>query len=155
MSTTATYVAVVVYFLVMLALVVFYVQDANRSEALYKRALGRLSAMYAHNAELEKTVEEKTKRVYTLHKDLHVQLQQISDLEQELQNLAPEFAAAHTEPPFGSLVAADDELVWFRTSAKDEPWLYLGVKSEQIFTSWFGLCKAQENLRVLRWGWKS
>jgi hypothetical protein len=58
MSTLAVNVAIVTYGIVMVCIVAFFVKDANRNEALYRRTLGRLSAMYVRNSELEAQLAE-------------------------------------------------------------------------------------------------
>lgn len=70
MSTTAVNVAIVIYGILMVCIVAFFVKDANRSEARYKRTLGRLSAMYVRNSELEAQLIEKQEAIRLLRKEL-------------------------------------------------------------------------------------
>ena len=130
MSTTSLYLAIAIYAVVMIVIVAFFVKDANRNEALYKRTLGRLSAMYVRNAELEGLLEEKANTIYTLRK--------------QLWTGRP--AVLLDQPPEGSIVAVNGNAPWIRNGLPGAAWS-TGFDDKTWSKLW------TSDLLILRWGW--
>lgn len=68
MSELSMTIAVIVYGIVTVALIAYFVHEANDYERKWRRTQGRLAAAYRHSAQLEQMLEDKAHTIYELNR---------------------------------------------------------------------------------------